>query len=461
MGESVKIAIPYSVILDIDRSTAMDFSETVEVKVVDRDNFTMDSYFFAYFQNLPEALAQIREVVKTYKTGGSALGAGEPTTSLAFPAPAPSSLTVTDTTLQRSSSATSRLGVSSNANGAIMSSSGRGVSLPMDEEHSSSSQTGTGFSFTSLLRPSVPSLPNLPNLLRRTSSPQEMTSQEILRGQQVDPAHDYTHVLPDLRASPVRSVTPSSASTDSATSALTMRPSPDVVQPGQTHPQMQGLSQAHHGANTAPAQTLRDHGLTYPPSIPPLPPTIETTPSEQAAHNASTSPQSHRTSWSGSMPSWLKAPSRRLFSISGGGSGSTGSGNGSLGSAPLAVGDLPAVMEQTTVPEGAAEEEQHRDGDMSASNHLGFSILETPQGFAEHGHDAAITEKFRKQFALDEKEQLIGCKLTTFVLKFSALTSCLQMSLDPSSAFYPSQEGCTYPPTIYAFDHLSPLVGQG
>src|ERR1700733_684275 len=52
MGESVKIAIPYSVILDVDRSTAMDFSETIEVKVVDRDHFTMDSYFFAYFHSL-------------------------------------------------------------------------------------------------------------------------------------------------------------------------------------------------------------------------------------------------------------------------------------------------------------------------------------------------------------------------------------------------------------------------
>ncbi|KAF9519924.1 glycosyltransferase family 1 protein [Hydnum rufescens UP504] len=46
LGESVKIAIPYSLILDIDRSTAMDFSETIEVK---------------------EALEQIREVVRKHR----------------------------------------------------------------------------------------------------------------------------------------------------------------------------------------------------------------------------------------------------------------------------------------------------------------------------------------------------------------------------------------------------------
>lgn len=395
MGESVKIAIPYSVILDIDRSNAMDFSETVEVKVVDRDHFTMDSYFFAYFHNLPEALAQIREVVKAYKTGPGAnertsMHAAVPHSSTSLVVPA-----VSDTTLQRSPSAASRQGASAHASGGAASPTGRHISLPMEEQPSSGSQTG-GFSFTSLLRPSVPSLPNL---LRRTTSPQEIVPQDTLTSH--DPAHDFTHVLPDTRASPVPSLAPSSLSSDSATSGITVRPSPDIVQQhhGQQH------QQQHHGANTAPVQALK-YGLTYPPSTPLLPPTIETTPSDQHSNAA----HSHRASWSGVMPSWLKAPSRRLFSVSGvvnTGSGSAGSGNTPVGSA----GDLPSVMEQTSRPEGAAEEEQqHRDSEMSASssNQLGFSMLETPQGFAEHGIDSSVVEKFRKQFALDEKEQLIG-----------------------------------------------------
>ncbi|KAJ7630514.1 glycosyltransferase family 1 protein [Roridomyces roridus] len=68
MGDSVKIAIPYSTILDVDKSTAMDFSETIEVKVLDKDeHFSVDSYFFAYFHDLPAALDQIREAVRTHR----------------------------------------------------------------------------------------------------------------------------------------------------------------------------------------------------------------------------------------------------------------------------------------------------------------------------------------------------------------------------------------------------------
>ncbi|KAH8120518.1 UDP-Glycosyltransferase/glycogen phosphorylase [Phellopilus nigrolimitatus] len=71
VGESVKIAIPYSVIVDVDKSSAMDFSETIEIKVVDQEekpsDDSCDSYFFAYFHNISAALDQIRDAVKTYK----------------------------------------------------------------------------------------------------------------------------------------------------------------------------------------------------------------------------------------------------------------------------------------------------------------------------------------------------------------------------------------------------------
>ena len=47
----------------------MDFSETIEVKVVDKDDhFAIDSYFFAYFRDLSGALDQIRDAVRTYRT---------------------------------------------------------------------------------------------------------------------------------------------------------------------------------------------------------------------------------------------------------------------------------------------------------------------------------------------------------------------------------------------------------
>lgn len=47
----------------------MDFSETIEVKVEDKDNsLSVDSYFFAYFHNLPDALEQIRDAVRHYRS---------------------------------------------------------------------------------------------------------------------------------------------------------------------------------------------------------------------------------------------------------------------------------------------------------------------------------------------------------------------------------------------------------
>lgn len=64
MGDTVKIAIPYSTILDVDKSYAMDFTETIEVKVVDgSDDLSVDSYFFAYFHDMGAALEQIRDAV--------------------------------------------------------------------------------------------------------------------------------------------------------------------------------------------------------------------------------------------------------------------------------------------------------------------------------------------------------------------------------------------------------------
>jgi sterol 3beta-glucosyltransferase len=55
--------------MDVEKSSALDFSETIEIKVVDKnENFsTVDSYFFAYFQDLQAALEQIRDTVRTYR----------------------------------------------------------------------------------------------------------------------------------------------------------------------------------------------------------------------------------------------------------------------------------------------------------------------------------------------------------------------------------------------------------
>ncbi|KAI0786102.1 glycosyltransferase family 1 protein [Abortiporus biennis] len=127
MGDS--IAIPYSAIVDVDRSTAMDFSETIEIKVVDKaDSYSMDSYFLAYFHDISAALEQIREAVRSYRSQSES----------STPSP------LIDTTVARSP-ASPNLSTVSRAQ----------TSPPGDTP----SKPSTGFRLTSLLRPLQESLP--------------------------------------------------------------------------------------------------------------------------------------------------------------------------------------------------------------------------------------------------------------------------------------------------------------
>lgn len=69
----LKIALPYSAVLDVERSKAMEFSETIEIKVVDKEENCVDSYFFAYFHDIGVAVEEIRSAVAAYRdaTGSS------------------------------------------------------------------------------------------------------------------------------------------------------------------------------------------------------------------------------------------------------------------------------------------------------------------------------------------------------------------------------------------------------
>ena len=59
-------------ILDVEKSSAIEFSETIEVKVFDKEeHYSVDSYFFAYFRDIQFALEQIREVVRTNRSSPS------------------------------------------------------------------------------------------------------------------------------------------------------------------------------------------------------------------------------------------------------------------------------------------------------------------------------------------------------------------------------------------------------
>nr|XP_019014859.1 sterol 3-beta-glucosyltransferase [Kwoniella pini CBS 10737]OCF53640.1 sterol 3-beta-glucosyltransferase [Kwoniella pini CBS 10737] len=63
-GESVKLIIPLEAVMEAERSPTLEFAETIEIKCVDvDDNMSVESYFFASFQNNDRAYSRIQQVL--------------------------------------------------------------------------------------------------------------------------------------------------------------------------------------------------------------------------------------------------------------------------------------------------------------------------------------------------------------------------------------------------------------
>lgn len=215
MGDSVKIAIPYAAILDVEKSSAIDFSETIEVKVVDKDEpYSVDSYFFAYFRELPVALEQIRDAVRTTR---------QHTTQETSPP------VVLDTTLTKPS----------HLDHIVTSPSS--VSSP-DDIHRASS-TSTPFRLPSILR-----------TLRSTSDARQVTRPASPPSPTREPGDDYTHITRKGGSSFVPIVTSPATGAPPASSAV----------PGSGRGAPVSTTQHTYPPSTSPASTVRER---------PIPPT--------------------------------------------------------------------------------------------------------------------------------------------------------------------------------------------
>lgn len=203
MGDNVKIAIPYSAIVDVDRSSAMDFSETIEVKVVDRgDTYSVDSYFFAYFQDIPQALEQIRDAVRASR---DIPGSSSP-------------LPVIDTTATRSPTLQEQVA----------------ERLSPSQPAAAAKSATSIFKLASLLRPIQESLP----IARSSSAPERL-----------EPTEEFTHILKKEGSSFVPIVS-------SPTSSPSLLPATQTIE--ETSPLSPSPSLAPTGSS------LSTH--TYPPS---------------------------------------------------------------------------------------------------------------------------------------------------------------------------------------------------
>lgn len=224
----------------------MDFSETIEVKVLDQEDKgtaqSYDSYFFAYFHNLSAALDQIRDAVKTYKP--------------LLPALSEVPEVVHDTTQAATS--------------------GPGITERPGVTASESSKSGYGIKFTSLLRPFQSEAST--TQLTPTQSNVQLKSQ-----------------LPDRTRTPPR---PESSPT-LPTGALKSPPKAYLALHHQNTSDVADLTQRSMSDIGQGSFKSVDFAHTYPP--PPSPPAeLSTIPSRESSATGS--------SWG--VPSWLKSSRR-------------------------------------------------------------------------------------------------------------------------------------------------------
>lgn len=320
----------------------MDFSETIEVKVVDKEeHFSIDSYFFAYFHDLSAVLNQIRDAIRTYRTLPTSSSSGH----------------VVDTTLLRGFQ---------NHHGMD-----RAQSLPTTET-ATKSATSSGFSFTSLLKPFQDT-----HIMARTSSSPT--------------AEDFTHVS---RRGGIYFIS------DTTLPAQTESPLPSP-----------GLQQGFTTSDTSTPQQA-DH--TYPPPTPPT-----------EIYGSLPTESTSTSSWSVGVPGWLKNSPRKII-------------NTTLSSAGIL---------ETRQPSGISEVLSAPDSQFTTTSDLEYNLLETPNKLV----DAETIEKFHTSFALDEREELLGCKSCCFMSHFS-VNLAFKTSPVTSSVFYLFMEDYMSPPITFASD---------
>lgn len=433
----------------------MDFSETIEIKVVEglnaSEELSVDSYFFAYFHDLPAALEQIRDAIATYslrtrrEMDGEAEGETEQMHMLI------------DTTSARSPP-------SSNRNSRVVESSSSEMGLGVGSGQQSggvASKTSSPFRLASLLRPfQDPATPVPPQTPRTISAPIVEAANAVTAtanvsvAPELDTSEEFTHVRKRSSQSFIP-ITSSPSGTEfpplASPPPLSGSPGPGSGLPQSSDPALQSVGSLTPTPSTvgvggglglttgAPMGHPHPHGHTYPPATTPdainMPPVggsfMSTSSSGFSSSNnggvagsgggGSGGGSGMRPSpsvWSVGVPSWLKIPSRKSLASP---FGSIGSIGGSSTSPPRAVtmpagaGDGKGVSEvyESTGGGGGGQlgGSMLGGGGGGGAQDMTFSILETPDWEVE----AEMAGKFRVDFAFDERERLLGCECSPFL----------------------------------------------
>ncbi|KAG8890800.1 Sterol 3-beta-glucosyltransferase [Tulasnella sp. 332] len=360
LGDSVKIALPFSAILDVEVSTAMEFSHMIEVKVQDKDDyFASDSYFFTYFQDLDAAVKQIKDALTHYR----ATMADTDVLSTAGGSIIPPSTTIRDTTRAVAATMAGSEGP--------LSTSPLAMHFPSPAPAPAAITSRFG-GFTSLL-----------SLGSRATVPSPASSNTILSGEaprrKSEAGEDFTHVnIGTGQSSPPPTKASGRSDTTGAITQRSVDPTTPTPQSPKSFPQVN-----HRYPPVSSHQELGEYNRI-------------------SVSDAQGRPVPEATSLLGGVvPHWLKsAPKNTLKMFSSTSAAGAGS-DSDPESTPRMSGDIIDAQSATS---------HSSDGHHA----MGFSMMEAPALSSPGGNggneklDSEIVAKYKRHFALDEKEQLLG-----------------------------------------------------
>lgn len=337
----------------------MEFSHMIEVKVQDKDDyFASDSYFFTYFQDLDAALKQIKGALVHYKT----TMAGTDVLNTAGGSVIPASTTIRDTTKAIAASMAGSEGVLSTSPLAMQ------TTPPAPSAAAGTSRFG---GFTSLL-----------SLGSRATAPSPASSNTVLSGEgpgrTSEAGEDFTHVnIVDSQSSPP----PAKTSRPDTAGTITQRS-------GDPTPQsLKAVAPANH--RYPPVSSQQELGEYNRISV----------------SDALGRPVPEASSrLGGVVPHWLKSAPKNTMKI--------------FSSTSLAGAGSDSDPESTPRMSGEILDAQSATSRHSSDGHhaMGFSMMEAPILSLPGGNggnenlDPEIVAKYKRHFALDEKEQLLGCE---------------------------------------------------
>ncbi|KAI5475372.1 hypothetical protein MNV49_001476 [Pseudohyphozyma bogoriensis] len=329
-GQSVKIAIPLETVIDIERSSNLEFAETIRVRVYDADEgYSIDEYWLSYFADLEGALEEMTRVLREFRALHPALPMPEEGAESR-----PLALAHVESSLKRSKSASARA----------------------KEEKDKAKHQSSWSALSSRLR---------------LFSSSDKASQSVV-------------TLTDKNFDQAALETPRRDESRSPARAALDLPDTDDTDPG--------LHSASSASPPLEEQDPQEH--TYPPEPSSSGPPAEFTRDPATTSWAVPSMSSIASTSLSVVPEWLKGPPRKLLHVA------------ASPVLPVTKQIGRRISEVVSKSSVAAEEGKRQGQVLTEEAKLEKSQMDMDED--DEKGEAEVTEKFRKNFGLTEKESVVA-----------------------------------------------------